>query len=156
MTELIVAMLVLAIIMLAVTTVFLPIFNIFVHTNNMAEVNTLMNSLSAVIMSDVENANGAIRDAESGVGILIPRINGHIEYTGGGLLLRNGTPVFAEGFYRRKEVEIFPIVDDEGEVIIINGVVTITLVIWQTDRAGDRQGMMATREFAARPVGMQN
>jgi type II secretory pathway pseudopilin PulG len=148
LTELIVGMLVLSIIMLAVITVFLPVYNAFVHANNLAEVNNLLNALSSVIMSDIESARAA-PEQDPGTGILtIPIRSGvaPVEYDAPtGLLTRHGAEVFDTGFYKRKTVAID--LQDDGA---ISGIVEVTLTIF------DRDGFeMATRTYAARPMGLQ-
>jgi prepilin-type N-terminal cleavage/methylation domain-containing protein len=54
--ELIMAMLVMAIIMIAATSVFAPMLQAYQRANNFAEANTLLDNISAIIMSDVANA----------------------------------------------------------------------------------------------------
>jgi prepilin-type N-terminal cleavage/methylation domain-containing protein len=150
LTELVVAMLVMSIIMLSVTTVFLPVYNAYTYANNLAEVNNLLDSLSSVILSDLENASGDVR--WDGTALTIPTRHGGagVTYTvNDELLERNGTPVYARGFYKAKTVEL----DAEADVNNIitpgpNGAITVTIII------RDRTGVMAIRDYAARPVGM--
>jgi prepilin-type N-terminal cleavage/methylation domain-containing protein len=54
--ELMLAMLVMAIIMIAATTVFAPMLQAYQRANNLAEVNTLLDNISALIMNDVASA----------------------------------------------------------------------------------------------------
>jgi len=51
--ELLMSMLVMAIIMIAVTTVFIPMFRAYQRANNLAEVNTLLDNISTLVMNDV-------------------------------------------------------------------------------------------------------
>jgi prepilin-type N-terminal cleavage/methylation domain-containing protein len=139
LTELIVAMLVMSIIMLSVTSVFMPMYNAYVHANDMAEINNLHNALSSVIMNDIENAwdigwVGGTRTLS-----IATRVNAapNVIYTiDNGRLMRNGSEVFDERFYRRNAVNI------------------------GYRRDGDIAYVMLTvngynREYAARPVGLQ-
>jgi type II secretory pathway pseudopilin PulG len=155
LTELVVAMLVMSIIMLSVTTVFLPIYNAYAYANNLAEVNNLLDSLSSVILSDLENASGDV--TWNGTALTIPvRGGASVTYTirtisaelPGGLLQRNGADVYAAGFYRRKTVGLDAETDVNDVVTDINGAITVTITIY------DRDGVMASRDYAARPVGM--
>ncbi|MCL2002829.1 MAG: prepilin-type N-terminal cleavage/methylation domain-containing protein [Oscillospiraceae bacterium] len=143
LTELIVAMLVMSIIMLAVTAVFLPMYNAYINANSMAEVNNLLNALSSVIMNDIEDAEDIDWDDDDGT-LTITRVGAprEIHYTIGtgaaaGLLLRNGTPVFAGEYYKGKTVQI-------GYAEEAAGISAVTLTI-----------LGVTRTYAARPVGMQ-
>jgi prepilin-type N-terminal cleavage/methylation domain-containing protein len=143
LTELVVGMLVLAIIMLAVTSVFLPIYNAYVHANNMAEVNNLMNALSSVIMSDVESAGpGGITPGNPFT--VKTRENITYSLTDGGFLLRQqgANPpreVFNRGFYRRNSIDAMTLGPPDA-----NRMVTLTLGVGGV-----------TRTYTARPIGLQ-
>jgi len=54
--ELIIAMLVMAIIMIAATSIFAPMLQAYQRANNLAEVNTILDNISALVMSDVVSA----------------------------------------------------------------------------------------------------
>jgi len=54
--ELIVAMLVMVTIMTAVSTVFMPMFQAYQRASNLAEVNSLLDNISSLIMNDVSSA----------------------------------------------------------------------------------------------------
>jgi prepilin-type N-terminal cleavage/methylation domain-containing protein len=150
LTELIVAMLVLSIIMIAVTTVFLPTYNAYVHANNFAEINLLLDTLSAYIISDVESAREVVS-----LDPLEIRTNMFIRYGTNnhqltrrvGDLTNPFVPVLDGGYYRRKGVEINS--EENG------GIVTVTLTIFEVNRDGTRGGDMATRAYVARPIGLQ-
>jgi len=55
--ELIVAMIVMVTIMIAVTSIFAPMFRAYQRANNLAEVNSLIDNISALVMNDIASAN---------------------------------------------------------------------------------------------------
>jgi len=57
LVEMIVAMVVMVVIMISVTTVFAPMLITYQRAGNLAEVNTLFDNISALIMDDVARAN---------------------------------------------------------------------------------------------------
>jgi Tfp pilus assembly protein PilW len=147
LTELIVGMLVLSIVLLAVTSVFLPMYNAHTYANDMAEINALLNSLSSVILSDIESANGIEFDEDEGtLTILVSGTDVLYDTdadpdTARRILRRNDVPVFDAGFYRRMSVAI-----ENGEQN--GGVFSFELVV------SDRLGEVERREYTARPVGL--
>jgi type II secretory pathway pseudopilin PulG len=161
LTELIVGMLVLSIILLAVTSVFLPLYNAHVYANDMAEINALLNSLSAVIISDIERATGGI--TLTGGTLTIPvRADEDIIYDTNyppgdserqflQRRIRRGAspgtwaPVFDPGFYRRMDVTI----GNSAAVLPGDGLFSFVLVI------SDRTGEVERREYTARPIAWQ-
>jgi prepilin-type N-terminal cleavage/methylation domain-containing protein len=146
LSELIVTMLVMSIIMLAVTTVFLPMYNAYVNANEMAEINALFNTISALVMDDVENA-GEIDDSTFTL-----KYGGapSITYTvdaAEGFLRRNGSLILEPGYYRNKRVDI------DIVSMPLSGTCTVTLSIY--NREGDPSLDAITRSYVARPIGMQ-
>jgi len=159
--ELILSMVVLSLIMIAVTAVFVPMLRTFERANNLAEANTLLDNLSALIMEDVTSATSFSADPGTSVidvhgeindVIFIVRTSYFIEYyvDSEGILCRrapglNG-PVLQKDFYKyRGEGTVFSI-DATGSVN--DGVVSITLTLTADF------GWSLTREYSARPVGL--
>ena len=145
LTELIVAMLVMSIIMLAVTAVFLPIYNAYVNANELAEVNLLLNSLSAYIMSDLENARDEpALDTPYGTLTINTRIGVACAYaTEDNVLTRNSVPVLDEGYYKKKGAAI-------KSLDVSDGICTVELAL--LDRNGAE---IISRAYSAKPVGLQ-
>jgi prepilin-type N-terminal cleavage/methylation domain-containing protein len=156
--EMVVAMVVMSIIMMAVMTVFLPTYNAISNALEVAEVNSLFNSLSSVILSDIESARGI--GGGDGAFTVTTRVNVQYVYgldvvpDGEGRIrgrLTRGTnisgnpglpvPVFAEGFYKRKTIGV--------SCVEANGRVTLSLTLY------DRNGFeIANRTYIAHPVGL--
>ncbi|MDR0325900.1 MAG: type II secretion system GspH family protein [Oscillospiraceae bacterium] len=152
LTELIVAMLVMSIIMMAVTTVFLPMYNAYVNANELAEVNTLLDNLSAIIMSEVADLTEIINEGSTFT--IRTNVNGTNRYVtyfidSNGFLRRSTTNdqsnarlVLDEGFYRNYTVDID--FRRSGDVCIVE----LTLY-----NRGSTEG--TSREYVARPIGLQ-
>ena len=162
LVELIVAMIVMSIIMMAVTAVFAPIYQTYIEANELAEVNSLLDTISAVIMDDLADATvpapapiTATLSDTSGVILGIssqPVANYRVN---NGLLERNTKdftnegdwfPIYAQGFSRNKNVEV--VFSEAG------GVCTVTIIL--TDNRPAKLGReVARRSYVARPVGLQ-
>ena len=142
LTELIVAMLVMSIIMLAVTTVFLPIYNAYVNANELAEINSLLNSLSSYVMSDLENAR-EVPDFDDNTLVIDTRITVTYATNGDNILTRNAVPILDAGFYKRKGARIAGFTE-------LDGVFTIELALV------DRNNVeIIRRSYSAKPIGLQ-
>jgi prepilin-type N-terminal cleavage/methylation domain-containing protein len=159
MMELIVAMLVFSVIMAATSAVFAPILRSFIRANNLAEANTMLDNLSAIILADINNASGVTLPA---IGIDPPggdTANGDtltinagfvIEYdvNGGGHVIRNtpfgSGPVLDPRYYRDAWVSFSWEWDPEDP----NGLVALTFTVSHPD------GWTHTRTYAARPMGL--
>jgi len=146
--ELIVSMAVLSIIMVAVTAVFLPMLQTFERANNLAEANTLLDNLSALIMDNMVNAT----DITPGQGSFTVTTSYYIRYysdADGVLQLcapgYNG-PVLQKDFYKYKAGNtVFKIAADCNAS---DGVVTVTLTLTSDF------GLTIVRDYTARPVGL--
>jgi prepilin-type N-terminal cleavage/methylation domain-containing protein len=148
LTELIAAMLVLSIIMLAVSMVFVPLFNAYVRANNFAEINTILDNISAVILSDLANA-AEVPVFEEDEGMLTIEARPRVQYSMDGDIIvrdvggRGSQPIFHEGFYRNNSVRIDDYSDD-----------TLTLVLGELRRDGTF-GEIVRRSYAVRPLGLE-
>ena len=141
--ELIISIMVLSIIIIAVTTVFAPIYRTYEQANDLAEVNTLLDNVSSVILDDVAKAI-SISPGTSRFTITASYdiVYSHDE---GGLLTRSALgvekPVFDKEFYRNSDISASCAVD--------SGLVTISLTLVSGN------GWTVSRDYAARPVGLQ-
>jgi len=149
--ELIVSVMVLSVIMIAVTTVFAPILRTFERANNLAEANTLLDNLSALIMDDVAGATGIT----GGSGTFSIKTTHEIRYytNTAGILYRSAPgfdgPVLHKDFYKYRgtagDETVFSV---SAACTYLEGLVTITLTLTATD------GWSLTRDYTARPVGL--
>jgi len=146
--ELVVSVLVLSVIMIAVTSVFAPILRTFERANNLAEANTLLDNISALVMEDVACATGVT----GGSGAFTIKTTHEIRYytNAAGILCRSAPgfdgPVLHRDFYKYSGDETaFTI---SAACVHSGGLVTITLTLTATD------GWSLTRDYTARPVGL--
>ena len=152
--ELIMAIFVMSIIMIAATAVFAPMFQAYQRANNLAEVNTLLDNLAALVMDDVANARRIEQGPE---GVTITTSRGIVyflddENNGNENILfkramssdgdEEGLPVLQREFYRSTHISVFDLVEEA------NGVVRLTLQLTSAD------GWVRDRTYTARPVGL--
>ena len=155
MIELLVALFVFSVIAISVITVFVSAIGAYVRARDFAEVNSLMDSLSALIMDDVMSATATMTDIDPpdpfpGDYLFTIYTTHYIVYNiyptatsdGVRVITRNGTPVLAANFYRS-------ILLDEVTLDITDGIATLTLTVLPGG------GAPQTRSYTARPVGLQ-
>jgi prepilin-type N-terminal cleavage/methylation domain-containing protein len=172
--ELIIAMLVMAVIMIAATTVFAPMLQAYQRANNLAEVNTLLDNISALVMSDVASAteifeNGrpdapdpADIEPDNLTLLFSIRTTHFIDYyiDDNGILWRDaqslGEPLqlLPRHFYKFWGDEtVFSVDGDETSLELDDdtGVVTFTLTIRNQVDGG---GWSRDRIYTSRPIGL--
>ena len=159
MVELIVAMLVLSILTVSITAVFMPMYKFYERANDFAEVNTLLDNLSEIILADVASARWVQGGtASKGNGFFTITTSFHIVYTlsSDGVLIREADtgsesaalPVLDSGFYRNMRL-------DSVTCSSSDGIVSITLRLSYSDSANAGSGSSWDRTYSARPIGMQ-
>jgi len=176
--ELIISMIVMAVIMIAATTVFMPILQAYQRANNLAEVNTLLDNISSLIMSDVASATEILDindrpDLPDELGNLTRlfslQTTFFIDYfiDDNGFIwrdiqsLNDPIPLLPRNYYKFwGDDTVFSIYtgreeeDDEPDNVEItrldddNGIVTFILTIESID------GWFRTRVYTARPIGL--
>lgn len=163
--ELLIGMLIFSIIMAAVSSVFAPTLRVYYSAIELAECNSLLNSLSAEILHDISRAekksDGSAGITASSTSILIHRKTGTIEYgtkvygaSGKLLLTRNGTPVLGEQFYKGKSL-ILSFRNPDADKSEISGAFPDSFYVRLTLQRADGTELV-TRDYAAAPIGMQN
>ena len=152
--ELVVAMMVLSIIMISVTAVFAPILRSFERANNLAEANTLLDNLSALIMDDVGSATAIPLQGSTASGGFAVKTAYDVFYYGDadGILWRKvpgfAGPVLQKDFYKyRGDDTVFSVAAD-CDFDEASGLVTITLTL-----SADF-GWTLERVYTAKPVGL--
>jgi prepilin-type N-terminal cleavage/methylation domain-containing protein len=147
--EMLMAMLVLSIITVAVSSVFMPVYMIYARANDLSEINTLLDNLSAVIMGDVEDATeveaAPFKITFGGSPAAVYSIVDESDHPAAvGYLYRDDGvvegKVLEPAFYKGKRVAIA-----HGEA---GGLVTVTLTLYSNGT------VMASRSYAARPLAM--
>ena len=157
--ELIMAMLVMTIIMIAVTSAFLPTLKAYEKANDLAEVNTLLDNISTLILNDVNRAV-EIPDPNPDPNIA-PGINvdfslktsvSIIYYRDEGVVRRRvqgfgDEALLPNQYYKfRRGENVFSVTKMELEENA--GVATLTLAITSVD------GWSRERTYTARPIGL--
>lgn len=161
MIELVVGMLIFAVIASSVAAVLVPTLNAYMKANELAEVNTLLDNLSEEMLSDIARATAVSVDDVAGNGkITIITGIGNIDYyVDTGVLCRAGgagdVPVLEKRYYKGKSVAIDYLGQDGiTEVDTADEIKTpfyIRLTI-----SSDKGGSIASRRYAANPVGFKN
>jgi len=148
--ELIVAMVVFMVIMTATTAIFMPMWGSFRRANNLAEINTVFDTLSMHVIADVQMAGQITTTAPTQFNITTQRYGIITYYIYNQQLVRRigntSAPLLDEGFARQiylHNFSIAPVPTDPGLVQI-----TITLA-HRTDH-----WQPITREFFTRPIGL--
>jgi len=147
-TEFIAALTILFVITASITGVVVPAYLFYRHANEHEEANTLLNSISSLIMNDIANATEINTDNLLDDSLFMIRAPYEVMYLiRDGIIfrsLRNGddpVPLLHRELYGDKtiSVEMHP---------VINGVVSITLTLVAPD------GWVVERTYTARPVGL--
>jgi len=151
--EMIVSVFVLSIILVAITTMFIPVLQTYARANNLAEANTLLDNISLLIMEDVANAT-SVTPGPADPDIVLPdetlftiKTSYYIEYytNASGILCRRtgvfDAPLLPADFYKKNRVTAACTID--------SSLVTITLTLYAAD------GWEHERSYSARPVGLQ-
>ena len=152
MIELLIALFVFSIIAISVITVFVSAIGAYIRARDFAEVNTLMDNISALVMDDVMSATATPSELELPPPTPRPGdqftifTTHYIVYSispDDQILMRNGTPVLAANFYRSISLDAVKLEEIDGNV-------TLTLTL--TPGGGSPQ----TRSYTTRPVGLQS
>lgn len=152
--ELIIGMVISVIITTYVSAVLAPMMNVFYRSNDLAEVNTLLDNVSELMINDFSRATGINIGATN---VTISTSVGNVIYSnlggGAGSVLQRRSPdsstpadVFAENYYKRKTL-IVTINPASGD---ITGSFTLTLSV--NDR---NDNPLASREYAVNPIFLQ-
>ena len=148
LVELLVGLVVFSIVAIAVLTVMVSSLGAYIRARDLSEINTLMDSLSALVMDDVISATElapGLSENEFTI-TTVYEIKYFIDPPDepGGVLMRNDAEVLAAEFYSAISLDAITLFFDEDE-----GVVTLTLTVtpgW---------GAKHIREYTARPVALQ-
>ena len=152
LTELLVGMVIFSIITAASTAVLGPTLNAFGKANDLAEINMLLDNLIAEMEMDIARATGI---EISGNELTITTNTGPVEYqvSGSGYLEKNGRLVLRQAYYRNMRVAVEYLDEDQGVITsgtdIARFYVTIIL-----HPPGDPDDIIASRDYAAAPVGL--
>lgn len=122
MIELIVGMLVFSIIAISVSTILVPTLRAYAKANDLAEINTLLDNLSAEILDDISRADKVTLSGGSTNLRIETNVNTVIYDIGAsapneGLLCRDGTPVLHEDYYKGKTVRLECYQDDKSALL---------------------------------------
>jgi len=148
--ELLVAMVVLAIIATSATLVILPIYRLYERSNNLAEANTILDNISALIMEDVANATfiqqGTAQQNNTNTFTIKTTYDIVYSINDTGNVIRDGLsgprPVLDAGYFKNKSIT-------SVRCQLAGGVVRIEITLEDDDG-----GWTRTREYTARPVGL--
>jgi len=150
LVELIVAMVVMTVITISVAAVLMPLHSYYKRANDLAEVNTILDNISSLIMSDVANASRINPEpsAPANAFLIVTTTRNIIyAYDDDGLIIRSSVsgafiPVLDKGYFKNKNVTV--------SCTVSEGLVTIIISLTDDDGFWNVQ-----RSYAARPVGMQ-
>ena len=150
--ELMIGLVVFAIVSTAASAIMLPILNAYVNANELAEINTLMDNLSAELLSDLADATAVQYRASDGALVIESGVRPTTTYTvdGNGRIMRNGNSLFDELFYRRKTVSLEY---SETSPVTTNHTFT-TQVVVRISLFGQGGQQLGQREYAVRPLGL--
>ena len=160
--ELIVGMLMFAIIGLTISTSLAPTLMAYMRANDFAEYNTLLDNVANQIISDMTQAREVpqfeqgvwVEDVTRNLTIRMPTHN--VTYTvDNGVLQRSRggepAPVFAEDFYKRKDVSFM--LTGTGNAASPTSLSLFTLTVRLTERVNvGNTPFELEREYAVRPL----
>ena len=139
--EILVGSLMFALIAITVTAVIAPMMMAYVRANNLAEYNTLLDSVGNQIVSDLARSTSAPVQMGADVVEITINTDRNIVYTvENGSLIRNGSPVFADGFYKGKSINFLVEEDKSGYAVVV------------TVESGGETGMAIERTYTIRPL----
>ena len=154
LTEILVGSIMFALFSIAISTILSPMVLAFMRANDFAEYNALLDAVGNQIASDMVRASEApVLPAQDDITIQIPG-EGAVRYTidaAEGTLLRNGIPVFPEGFQRGKRVNF---------IVTLPAAGSYNIFVEITPRDGaNRVGLSNAEQFRnylVRPLSMIN
>ena len=154
LVEMILALLVFAIITVAAASFFGPTLKAYIQANDLAEVNTLLDTIATIVMEDLVSATEVSTATPTGISFML--ITTHeITYavvtdseTNRGVLERTGfdaipRPILDPGFYGNISLHEASLERDDDILIL-------KLVL------GTEDGWTTSREYAVRPVGLRD
>ena len=146
LVEMIAALLVFATITTAAASVFVPMLFSYMRAIELAEVNTLLDNISAFILDDISSATTITSIPASPTSFTITTSYDIVYDVVGGILYRgalggDNVQVIDEGYYRGKTIRV--------ECEVNSDVVTITLTLREAEGRWE-----VTRVYASRPIGM--
>lgn len=147
LTELLAGMLIFTIVALSVTAILSPSLRVYIKANELAECNTLLDNLANQIISDLSEAIVPLDLPDIDNELLITTDPSYdIIYTvsSDGVLLKNGNPVLAKDFYKKKSVHFSCVSAESSEIAY-----TLTVIIMS-----DKDGEMIRREYAVKPIAL--
>jgi len=142
--EILVGSLMFAIVAITVAAVIAPMMMAFSRANNFAEYNTMLDSVGNQIVSDIARSTAAPVAGDSVVAITINSDSDVVYTVEDGVLMRNGVPVFSEGFNRGKTISFIVTEDTLNNGVGYSVAVTVT--------SGSETGMTIERPYAVRPL----
>ena len=103
--EILVGSLMFALIAATVTAVLAPMLLAYMKANDFAEYNKLLDNVGNIIVSDIARSSDTLPVfGENHVEIITSKGNAVVYTAPDGSLLRNGDPVFPQGFYKGKSI----------------------------------------------------
>jgi hypothetical protein len=151
LVELVVGMIVTLIVVSAAGAVLTPMMRVFARSNDLAEMNKLLDTVSGLLIADINRADRIDIDGDD------IRITTNVEvidyYIDEDILFRapvvddvraEGRPVFQRDYYKRKMLGIE--FSELGENIKVPFLITLTI--------SDRFGELGRRDYAVSPLGL--
>lgn len=157
MIELIVGMLVFSIIAISASTILVPTLRAYAKANDLAEINTLLDNLSAEVLDDISRATevtitntGIAPDTNTEIKIKT-NVNTVTYDATSGLLCMDGTPVLHEDYYKGKTVRLECYKDDKSvplyDLTTSDGTLPSTFYVRMTLFSSEGN-VMASRDYA--------
>ena len=166
LTELLIGLFVFSIIAASVITMLVSSLGAYIRVRDYSEVNTLMDNLSELVMLDVMSATpfpdefppplpqpGDVFTIFTTHYVVYSVHPANPPYDTREILMRNGRPVLAAGFYRSISLDSVKLSDEDDEDVPLLkdpiGQVKLTLTL------SPGGGMPQTRDYITKPVGLQ-
>ncbi len=157
LVELVIGMIVFAIITLAVVTVMMPLLRVYAESNDLAEINALVDSVGSQIVKDMSGMDGPLTPVAPSDTLVSPGTDNvsfdtHIFSISYGtnsttrVFERNGAPMFDEIYYKQKNIGVMFSQKPTTEV----GTATVYDVTITITRRGEANPM-TTRVFTVKP-----
>ncbi len=157
LVELVIGMIVFAIITLAVVTVMMPMLRVYAESNDLAEINALVDSVGSQIVKDMTGMDSPLTPIAPSTTLVSPGASNvsfstsiySISYGTApitGVFQQNGAPMFDERYYKQKTISVMfsqKSAADVGTAVVYDVTITIT-------RRGE-VNPMTTRVFTVKP-----
>lgn len=150
--EVVVGMLTFSIIVISVTIVLPSILGAYDKANDLAEINTMLDNLTFEMLSDLSDATEA---TVSDTAITIKTNRKTVTYSIGagdnaGLLLKDGRAILEKSYYKGKTVKVEYYNEDSTK---LEGTVSKSIIV-KMILLSDSASVMATRDYAVKPLGL--